>query len=474
MPYPHRTQSIGDVHTAQRDSRSLVRLQRRGFTFFLAVGCWLTFVGSVQVARAQSPLSARQEIPAPNSPPMVPELAPPPAVTEALTLADVENMALAQNPTLIRAQAIVTAAQGNWVQVGLPFNPQVGYLGQQLGSGGRAEQHGLLIQQEFIRGKKRQLNRSVAAQEVVAAQQQLATQEQRVLTDVRLAFYDALLAQLRLRLAQQLAATAQQGVETVDQLRRAGESSRSDQLQAGLELNTAEILVVTSQNRHAASLRNLAAVVGVLELPVTDLSGDLEVVPEEQSWGESLDRLLAMSPEIANAAANIERARWALQRAIAEPIPNMTLQGVVMSDNGIGGRTDSIIQLMMPIPVLNRNQGAIQRAHAEVVSAEHAMAQLELRLQSQLAPVFERYASSSNQFRKYRELILPAAQESLELVRQGYKAGEYPFLNLLNAQRTYFQTNLQYLEVLRELRSSAVEIEGMLLRDSQSYSPSSP
>ncbi len=395
------------------------------------------------------------------------ESIPPPVVSEPLTIWDIEQLALSHNPSLMRAQAMVNAARGNWVQVGLPFNPSVGYLGQQLGSGGRAEQHGLLIQQEFVRGRKRELNRAVAEQDIVAAQQQLASQEQRVLTDVRLAFNEALLAQRRLELTHDLASIAQKGVETVDALRKAGESSRIDQLQAGMELQSADILVVSSQNRQAATRRSLAAVIGLSDLPPGELSGDLETIPVDQTWSESLERLLTTSPEISTAAANIERSRWALQRALAEPIPNWTLQGVVMSDNGIDGKTDGIVQLTMPLPLYNRNQGAIQQSRAAVVAAEHALALLELRLQNQLAPVYERYASATNQVRKYREQILPAAKESLELVRQGHKAGEFPFLYLLNAQRTYFQTNLQYLDALRELRSSAIEIDGLLLRNSQ-------
>jgi cobalt-zinc-cadmium efflux system outer membrane protein len=384
-----------------------------------------------------------------------------------LTIEEIEQLALAHNPSLLRAQAIVDAARGNWVQVGLRNNPSIGYVGEQLGSGGLAEQHGFLVQQEFIRGCKRQLNRAVAEQEIVAAQQMLAAQEQRVLTDVRLAFVEAILAERRLELTHDLASLARQGVQAVDELRKVGESTRIDQLQAGMESQSAEILVVSAENRQLAARRSLAAVIGIPELPARDLTGDLETIPEEQSWPDCLERLLTTSPEIATAAANIERSRWALQRALAEPIPNWTIQGVVMTDNGIGGKTDGIVQMTLPLPLFNRNQGAIQQSQAAVVAAEHAMAQLELRLQNQLAPLYERYASAANQVRKYRQSILPAAHESLELVRQGHKAGEFPFLNLLNAQRTYFQTNLQYLDALRELRLAAIEIDGLLLRGSQ-------
>jgi cobalt-zinc-cadmium efflux system outer membrane protein len=433
----------------------------RWFCIFVAVKLFVPLLLLAQTSSEQSATRRLEHLPP------VAETIAPPVISEPLTLADAEELALARNPSLIRAQAMVNAAQGNWVQVGLPFNPSVGYLGQQLGSGGQSEQHGVLIQQEFIRGHKKQLNRAVAEQEIIAAQQQLAAQEQRVLTDVRLTYNDALLAQRRLELARELLGLARQGVDAVDELRKAGESSRIDQLQAGLEMQSADILVVSAENRRTAALRSLAAVIGVTELPTNELSGDSDVIPEVQTWAESLERLLTNSPEISAAAANIERSRWALQRACAEPIPNITVQGVVMSDNGIGGKTDGIVQLTMPLPLYNRNQGAIQQAQATVVAANHALAQLEMRLQNQLAPVYERYASAANQVHKYHDQILPAAKESLELVRQGHKAGEYPFLNLLTAQRTFFQNNLQYLDALREFRAAAIEIDGLLLRDSQ-------
>jgi hypothetical protein len=39
---------------------------------------------------------------------------------------------------------------------------------------------------------------------------------------------------------------------------------------------------------------------------------------------------------------------------------------------------------------------------------------------------------------------------------------EYRYLFLLTARRTYFQTNLIYLDSLRELRTAATAIEGNL------------
>ena len=66
--------------------------------------------------------------------------------------------------------------------------------------------------------------------------------------------------------------------------------------------------------------------------------------------------------------------------------------------------------------------------------------------------------------------ILPAAKESLDLIASGYQQGEFSYLNLLTAQRTYFQSNLAYLESLLQLQSAEAQIRGLLLSESLSGS----
>ena len=51
----------------------------------------------------------------------------------------------------------------------------------------------------------------------------------------------------------------------------------------------------------------------------------------------------------------------------------------------------------------------------------------------------------------------------MQLVTQGYKAGEAGYLDVLTAQRTLFQTNLQYLDALETFWDAGQQIEGLLL-----------
>ena len=116
--------------------------------------------------------------------------------------------------------------------------------------------------------------------------------------------------------------------------------------------------------------------------------------------------------------------------------------------------------------------GELRAEKAELAAAQHEVRRVQLALQQRLAAVFEQYATAHQQVEKYNRDIMPNAEESLKLVSSGYRQGEFSYLMLLTAQRTYFQTNLAYLDALRELRTSAAAIEGNLLTDSlQSAEP---
>jgi cobalt-zinc-cadmium efflux system outer membrane protein len=197
----------------------------------------------------------------------------------------------------------------------------------------------------------------------------------------------------------------------------------------------------------------------------TPLAGDLQGGLVKFDWEETLHRLLAESPQLAGAQAGVVRAQAALSRECAGRIPNVDLLAGPQFDNATG-YTVVNVQLGVPLPIYNRNQGNIRKAQAELTAAQHEVGRVQLALQQRLAAVFEQYATAHQLVEKYTGDILPNAQESLKLVTSGYRQGEFSYLMLLMAQRTYFQNSIAYLDVLRELRASATAIEGNLLSDS--------
>lgn len=434
------------------------------------------FVTSWAVAAAQPPDRPPSRIPSDD--PTIPAAEPPstqlstrqpesvpaeaPQPQERLSLHKCEELALGNHPALARAAAGIQMARGQWVQEGLYPNPKFGYEGGEMGNGGRSGMQGGFVGQEIVTGGKLRLNRAAAAQEIREAEQQLEAERYRVINNVRLRFYDVLLAQRTIDLTMELDRIGAESLKTAEGLFKVKESALSEVLQARIEANTAKIALRNARNAHTSAWQRLAAAVAIPDMRPVALEGSLEFDRKELTWEVALGELLASSPQLTAAQARIGRAGWAVQRARAEPIPNLDLEGSVQFDNE-SSDTVASVRVGIPLPLWNRNQGGILRAQGGLAAAQSEVQQIELELTNRLAQAFERYANARYQVELYTKQILPDAKQSLDIVQKGYSAGEYGFLSLLLAQRTYVETNLMYIESLRQLRGEEVAIEGLLL-----------
>jgi cobalt-zinc-cadmium efflux system outer membrane protein len=118
------------------------------------------------------------------------------------------------------------------------------------------------------------------------------------------------------------------------------------------------------------------------------------------TWEDTLNRLLAESPQLAGALAGVARAQATLSRECAGRVPNVDLQAGVQYDNATRD-TFASVQVGVPIPIYNRNQGNIRKAQAELIAAQHEVTRVRLALEQRLAAVFEQYATAHHQVEKY-------------------------------------------------------------------------
>ena len=351
--------------------------------------------------------------------------------------------------------------------MGLYPNPQAGLGQQQTGSRGLAEQDYVMLSQEVVTARKLRLSRQVADQQVARAAQDVEVQRNRILTDVRIAFYNLVVGQEQQNLSRQLLEIARENLRFAERQRKGDREGENDVIEAQVEFYTAEITAFRADNHVRLGRQRLAAVSGARGLPPFPVAGDFKTVPSERTWQDSLGRIQQLSPEIAGALASRQSAQVARNRATAEAYPNVTFNGLVnWRDNGIGGRPDGGLQVGMPLPIYDRNQGGRQQARHNLAAANLAVQQLELDLQNRLADVFEQYANARRTASRYRDQIIPAARKALDLTREGYNAGDVNYNDLLTSQRTYARANLEYLDALRELWSAEWQIEGLLLTDS--------
>jgi cobalt-zinc-cadmium efflux system outer membrane protein len=379
-----------------------------------------------------------------------------------LTLDELEQIALASNPTLEQARMAVRAAQGRHVQSGLYPNPVIGYVGDEMGDEGRAGFQGGRLSQEIVTGGKLALGQSAAGHAVQSARSAWDAQRWRVLNDVRAGYYEVLMAQKTLEVNRQLVHVGDEGVQVAEKLLAAMEASKADVLQAQIEAETARLGLHQAENRRRAAWRRLAAVLGCPEMETQPLAGRLDADLPELQWEDVLAQVTAQSPELAEAWAKVQQARCEAARQCALRTPNVEVEAGVRYDNA-GGYTVADVGVSLPLPIFDRNQGNIIRAQSELIATHKEVRRVELALRERLAARFEKYANAREQVDTYARTILPHAKTSLDLISTGYRQGEFGYLTLLTSQRTFFNVNLQYLAALGELWATSVDLEGMLL-----------
>ncbi|MEX0937951.1 MAG: TolC family protein [Pirellulales bacterium] len=396
-----------------------------------------------------------------------PEPIPPAAAAAAppLSLEELQAWAVGNNPALAVAAARVQAARGNWIQAGLPPNPVLSYQGNEIGAMDSAGMQGGSIGQTFITGGKLTYSQAAAAQQLRQVEQQLAAQQRRVENDVAVAYFDVLVAQRRIELAEQLLRVAEDAISATEELLRIGEVSETELNQARNESSLANIQLIKARSGYTAGWRRLAAVVGVPEIEPVRLLGDVDQGIPQLTWETSLARLMAQSPQLTAALAQVEEARWLVRRAQAEPVPDVSVQVAVMKNTATGD-TVSSVTAGIPLPLFNWNQGGITEAQADLRGAQSDVDRTALRLQSELADAFLAYDVARQEVARYQEEILPNSNANLELAQEGYRRGLQGFLTLLVAWRNYAENHLAFLDALERLRRSAVVIEGLLLSGS--------
>ena len=386
-------------------------------------------------------------------------------VATALSLVDLERMALQGNPTLAQAAAQVEAARGRVVQAGLYPNPTVGYESDRIGAAGTAgEMQGVFIDQTIITAGKLKLSRAKYAQEVSQMEAQALAQEYRVLNGVRARFYQLLAMQRLLDVRANLLKVAADAVTTTEELVNVGAANQADLLQARIEARQERVAVENARPQYIAAWQQLAALIGSPCLTVSRLQGDLDAPAAVPDYETTWAHLLEASPELQIARAEVTRNQIGLKREQVEPIPNLQLR----VSNGYDFETRNnvtSVQVGVRLPVFDKNQGNIQAAHAQLAYAQAEVGRVELSLRQRLARAYARYRTAQATVQVYRDQNLPDARQAYELYRDSFRKRRAAWPQVLVAQRTYFQISVDYVRALDELRRTEVAILGLLLVD---------
>lgn len=387
-----------------------------------------------------------------------------------LTLAAAEALACQHNPTLLQARAQVEGNIGKAIQAGLWPNPTLVYSAEQIGVDETAgEFHGTVVRQRIVTGRKLDLSREKYLARSRVAQWVALAQQYRVLNDVRIQYFRARGRQELLDVQRQLLKNAEDQVVTFREMYNVGQATRPELHQANISLQQQRLVLLMAENEFRQSREELIALVGI-DVPVsgleTPLAGDLALI----SWDEALYRLIEESPQVAAARSKLEAERLTIRREIAEPVPDIIVQGGA-GYNFVADQTVGVAQLMMEVPLFDWNQGTIRQAEADYARQQGEVRRIERLLRQQLAQQYRHYVTAVQHIRNYQQVILPEAKLAYDLRLQAYEVDRGPWTDVLEAERDYFGHRAQYISNLIDWREHEVRIMGFLLTGSLEQPP---
>jgi cobalt-zinc-cadmium efflux system outer membrane protein len=375
-----------------------------------------------------------------------------------LTLKAALELALGANPELSAAGRELEALDATITQAQVRPNPEFSALIEDTRLATRTTT--LQLNQPIELGGKRSARIEAAERGRDTASLELDAKRAEIRAAVTAAFFDVLVAQERLRLAQASVELAQRATGAATRRVTAGkvspvEETKARVAEAGVrvELALAASEVTTARRRLAATWANPAPRFERAE-------GDLEALPPLPALAD-LNARLAASPAVLRARIEIERRQALSEIERRRGIPDVTVSLGVKRDEQLGFN-QAILGVSLPIPIFDRNQGNLLESLRRTDKARDELSAAEIRLSNELALAYERLNSARQETESLQRDILPGAQSAYDAATKGFELGKFSFLEVLDAQRTSFQAKSQYLRALAEAHRSAAEIERIL------------
>ena len=376
-----------------------------------------------------------------------------PGTPSSIDLPTAIRLALDQ-PAVRAAAHEVSASEATVDQAGRLPNPELEYLreGQQAGTRTTTVQ----INQPIELGGKRQARVALAQGAVGLAKSEQMVLRQQVRSDVIASYYEVLVAQQRQELARALSELARKSVEVAGKRVAAGKISPIDETKARLaavdaatELNQATAQLVVARTKLGALIGRPAESV-ILREPADQLP---QVKPLETLLSQAKD---ATSVQRARSQLAAQEAQTSVERAAR--VPDLTLSVGSQRDDQVG-RRQAVVGLSVPLPLFNRNEGNLRAALRRTDKAREELAAAQVNASSELATAYTRYEVARNEAMLLRQDVIPNARSAYELTLKGFEYGKFPFLEVLDAQRTWFQAQSRQWNSMLEAYRAYADIE---------------
>lgn len=275
-------------------------------------------------------------------------------------------------------------------------------------------------------------------------------------SQVKVGFYDLLLAQ-------QGADLARQNLDIVDGVARivkarvkSGEAPQFESIKAEVEVLKARQQLVRADNLVRISRVAVDTLTGGSLGPFYMIYGEFRILPRDLHIEGLMARMVEQHPTIQRLLKSVEQSDWKIEFERQARMPTITVNGTYWREIGREAYQGG---LSLPVPLWYRRQGEIasslgakRREEAELLRIRNELARAvhqhyqDVRTTGELIDVFDKG-------------LLKQAQEALRLAQFSFQQGASSLLEVFDAQRVQRQILVDYAQARHDLSVSLARLE---------------
>ena len=364
------------------------------------------------------------------------------------TLSQVIQLALQHNPTMKGSEAVLEQSRSQRITAGAYLNPTM------TGSVGRGSirdpRTGVSIAERTITVEQplEWLGKRVARQRVADARVEgaLAGLEQAkvlILAGVKETFFQLLFAQQDARLARENLKTVEDLVKLVSARVGTKEAPRFELIKATVELQKSQKDLARADNALLVARAQLDTVTGKALGESFAVQGEFETVRAGLELHTLMNQAIDRQPALRRQQKVVEQAEYTIEHERASRIPNVSVIGQYHREAGDESVTAGF---SMALPVWYRRQGEIGTAMGTHREAQAERDRMQQELEQTIIRHFREMQTAQAQMKVFEQGLLHQAKEALDIAQFSFRHGATSLLEVIDAQRVYRQTLLEYAQ----------------------------
>lgn len=362
-----------------------------------------------------------------------------------------------ENPELNLVREKVKVARARIDGIALLGNPalETKFLG-----GPHAEQT-LELTKAFQLGGQRGHRKQIAKTQLEKVNAELVEASRSLTKSVKVAFYELLLIQEKLKLTREIVEHNEQMRDIAQTRLEAGDISVTQTNLANIQLQSALREVATLESKLQLAQLTLNALMGTSLVTARIAVGDLDkktLSDTSQSW--TLDTLkaqgLAHRADLKSLQLNAQLTKSELRLAKASNIPDLGVGAIAersTNENAFG------VKFSIPLPLFDRNRAAINAAKAQQQVDTVEISTRERKIEREVMAAFISLRTVRETLKFYEGDSLKLLNENLELTRTAYELGEAELLEVILMQNEFINTRFAYLNALGAYHKALAELE---------------